>query len=73
MNSLKKKFAPEFLNRIDEVIIFNSLSKENIHQIIDIELSKLYLKSLLKLKKLQESGFCISTTKPPENLDLILS
>ena len=44
MNSLQKKFAPEFLNRIDEVIIFNSLSKENIHQIIDIELSKLYLR-----------------------------
>jgi len=40
--SLKKAFAPEFLNRIDDVVLFNSLSKENIHQIIDIELEKLF-------------------------------
>jgi len=38
---LKKTFAPEFLNRIDEVITFNSLSKEDIQQIINIELSKM--------------------------------
>ncbi|GIS04644.1 MAG: hypothetical protein CM15mP107_2640 [Bacteroidota bacterium] len=31
--SLKKAFAPEFLNRIDDVILFNTLSKDNIHQI----------------------------------------
>jgi len=41
-NALKKAFAPEFLNRIDDVVIFNSLSKEDIHKIIDIELEKLY-------------------------------
>ncbi len=40
--ALKKAFAPEFLNRIDDVITFNSLSKEHIHQIIDIELVGLY-------------------------------
>ncbi|OUV69537.1 MAG: Clp protease ClpC [Flavobacteriales bacterium TMED123] len=40
-NALKKSFAPEFLNRIDDVIIFNNLSKENIKQIIDIELDSL--------------------------------
>ncbi|MBB77685.1 MAG: Clp protease ClpC [Crocinitomicaceae bacterium] len=40
--ALRKAFAPEFLNRIDDMIIFNSLSRENIHNIIDIELSKLY-------------------------------
>ncbi len=40
--ALKKAFAPEFLNRVDDVIMFNSLSKENINQIIDIELSHLY-------------------------------
>ena len=34
--ALKKTFSPEFLNRIDDVIIFNSLSKENIFEIIDI-------------------------------------
>jgi len=41
-NALKKAFAPEFLNRIDDVVIFNSLSKKDIHKIIDIELGKLY-------------------------------
>ena len=56
MNSLQKKFAPEFLNRIDEVIIFNSLSKENIHKIIDIELSKLYT-------RIEELGYNIKLSK----------
>ncbi len=41
-NALKKAFAPEFLNRIDDLIVFNALKKEDIHQIIDIELSKLF-------------------------------
>lgn len=41
-NALKKVFAPEFLNRIDDVITFNPLSKEDIFKIIDIELRKLY-------------------------------
>ena len=41
-NALKKAFAPEFLNRIDDVIVFNALEREDIHKIIDIELSKLY-------------------------------
>ncbi|MBT7000859.1 MAG: ATP-dependent Clp protease ATP-binding subunit [Prolixibacteraceae bacterium] len=40
--ALKKAFAPEFLNRIDDVIVFNSLEKKHIHQIIDIELQGLY-------------------------------
>ena len=41
-SALKKAFAPEFLNRIDDVVIFNSLTREDIHKIIDIELEKLY-------------------------------
>ncbi|TAH44015.1 MAG: ATP-dependent Clp protease ATP-binding subunit [Bacteroidetes bacterium] len=41
-SALKKAFAPEFLNRIDDVVMFNSLEKEHIHKIIDIELTKLY-------------------------------
>jgi ATP-dependent Clp protease ATP-binding subunit ClpC len=41
-NALKKAFAPEFLNRIDDVIMFNSLTREDIHKIIDIELGKLF-------------------------------
>jgi ATP-dependent Clp protease ATP-binding subunit ClpC len=41
-NALKKAFAPEFLNRIDDVIMFNALSREDIHKIIDIELGNLF-------------------------------
>ncbi len=41
-NALKKTFAPEFLNRIDDVIVFNALEKEDIDVIIEIELKKLY-------------------------------
>ncbi|WP_178987971.1 ATP-dependent Clp protease ATP-binding subunit [Winogradskyella schleiferi] len=40
-NALKKAFAPEFLNRIDDVVVFNALEKEDISKIIDIELVKL--------------------------------
>ncbi len=40
--ALKKAFAPEFLNRVDDVITFNHLQKEDIHKIIDIELMGLY-------------------------------
>ncbi len=40
--ALKKAFAPEFLNRIDDVIMFNSLQKSDIHKIIDIELANLF-------------------------------
>ena len=41
-NALKKAFAPEFLNRIDDVMVFNALEREDINKIIDIELAKLY-------------------------------
>ena len=41
-NALKKTFAPEFLNRIDDVIVFNALEKHDIDLIIEIELKKLY-------------------------------
>jgi len=40
--ALRKAFAPEFLNRIDDLIIFNALKKESIFQIIDIELARLF-------------------------------
>jgi ATP-dependent Clp protease ATP-binding subunit ClpC len=49
-NALKKAFAPEFLNRIDDVIVFNPLEREDIHKIIDIELNKLY-------KRIKEIGY----------------
>lgn len=41
-NALKKTFAPEFLNRIDDIIVFKALERESIHRIIDIELDKLF-------------------------------
>ena len=41
-NALKKTFSPEFINRIDDIIQFNSLTKEDIGKIIDIELAGLY-------------------------------
>jgi ATP-dependent Clp protease ATP-binding subunit ClpC len=41
-NALKKAFSPEFLNRLDDVIVFNSLQREHIHKIIDITLGKLF-------------------------------
>ena len=48
--ALKKAFAPEFLNRIDDVVVFNSLEQEDIFKIIDIELDKLY-------KRIEEMGY----------------
>ena len=41
-NALKRAFSPEFLNRLDDVIVFNSLQREHIHKIIDITLRKLF-------------------------------
>ncbi|MDB5014481.1 MAG: ATP-dependent Clp protease ATP-binding subunit [Daejeonella sp.] len=41
-NALKRAFAPEFLNRVDDVVVFNSLGKEEIFKIIDIELKALF-------------------------------
>lgn len=55
-NALKKAFSPEFLNRIDDMIIFNSLSKDDIHKIIDIELKKLY-------GRIDELGYSIKMTE----------
>tara|TARA_Y100000590_G_scaffold303751_1_gene342465 strand:+ start:3888 stop:6341 length:2454 start_codon:yes stop_codon:yes gene_type:complete len=43
MTAVKKFFIPEFLNRIDEIIVFNSLSKENLYDIIDLQLNDLRL------------------------------
>ena len=53
--ALKKAFSPEFLNRIDDIVSFNSLSKENIHQIIDIELKALF-------KRVDELKYTLTVT-----------
>jgi ATP-dependent Clp protease ATP-binding subunit ClpC len=54
-NALKKTFAPEFLNRIDDVIVFNALEKGDINAIIEIELSKLFL-------RVKELGYTLKLT-----------
>ena len=43
MNELKNNFRPEFLNRIDETIVFNPLEKSAIHKIVKMQLDKLNL------------------------------
>jgi len=53
--ALKRTFSPEFLNRIDDVIIFNSLDKENIFAIIDILMKGVY-------KRLSNLGFSLEIT-----------
>ena len=55
-NALKKAFSPEFLNRLDDVIVFNSLDREHIHKIIDITLSKLF-------KRINDIGYSVELTK----------
>jgi ATP-dependent Clp protease ATP-binding subunit ClpC len=55
-NALKKSFAPEFLNRIDDVVVFNTLEKEDINKIIDIELEKL-------LERINELGYVLKLSK----------
>jgi len=52
-SALKKAFAPEFLNRIDDVVLFNSLKREDIHLIIDIELEGLF-------ERVRELGYTIN-------------
>jgi len=44
--ALKRAFSPEFLNRLDDVIVFNTLQREHIHKIIDITLTKLFARIL---------------------------
>lgn len=48
--ALKSTFSPEFLNRIDDVIVFNALSKEDLHKIVEIELKGVF-------KRIADLGF----------------
>ncbi len=54
--ALKKAFSPEFLNRLDDIIVFNSLKREHIHEIIDISLSHL-------TKRISDLGYKIELSK----------
>lgn len=62
-NALKRSFAPEFLNRIDDIVIFDSLDRDDIHKIIDIELKHL-------LKRIVEMGYRMEVT--PKAKDFIV-
>ncbi len=53
--ALDKAFAPEFLNRIDEIVLFNQLKKDDIRKIIDIELVDL-------IQRVEKVGFSIDIT-----------
>ncbi|HIG32226.1 MAG TPA: ATP-dependent Clp protease ATP-binding subunit [Flavobacteriales bacterium] len=55
-NALKKAFSPEFLNRIDDVIVFNNLNKGDINQIIDIEMRNL-------LKRIGTLGYSVKISE----------
>ena len=55
-SALKKTFAPEFLNRVDDIVIFNNLEKKDIMKIIDIELVKLE-------KRISKLGYQMKLTK----------
>ncbi len=54
-NALKRAFAPEFLNRIDDVVIFDSLDRDAILKIIDIELGYLY-------NRIEEMGYKVKVS-----------
>ena len=55
-NELKKKFSPEFLNRIDDVVIFNNLDKDHLTEIIKLELGALQ-------DRVKELGYSLSLNK----------
>jgi ATP-dependent Clp protease ATP-binding subunit ClpC len=54
--ALKRAFAPEFLNRIDDVVVFNSLTQEHIHEIIDLVMANV-------MKRLNALGFKLELTQ----------
>jgi ATP-dependent Clp protease ATP-binding subunit ClpA len=56
MDEVKRTFKPEFINRVDDIIIFNPLDKEDITKIVDIELEQLY-------KKLSQQDIQLEVTK----------
>jgi len=57
---LKKFFSPEFLNRVDDIVVFNSLGKDEIIHILDLRMSKM-------LKRIQDLGFKVSLTESAKN------
>ena len=58
--TLQKQFSPEFLNRLDDIIFFDQLTKESLHQIVDIEMRPLQ-------KRIHEMGYEIQLTDSARN------
>ncbi|MDD5221370.1 MAG: AAA family ATPase [Candidatus Pacebacteria bacterium] len=61
MEALKDRFRPEFINRIDEIIIFNYLTQEEIRKIVDLELNKV-------TNRLMKNGITFRTTEKAKSL-----
>ena len=55
--AVSKQFAPEFINRLDDIIIFESLKKDDIAKIVETELADLYV-------RVKENGYSVELTKP---------
>ena len=64
MEDVKEMFRPEFLNRIDEIIVFHSLSKENVREIVEIMIDK--------ISKRTSESMNLSITADTEALDYLL-
>lgn len=60
LGELKKTFKPEFLNRVDGVVVFRSLDKEQIRQIVDLMLTSV-------TKQLKEKGITMTVTEPAKD------
>ena len=59
--ALKRAFAPEFLNRIDDVIVFNQLTREDIHKIIDVSLKDV-------IRRIETLGYEVELTDEAKDL-----
>ena len=64
LEEVKKVFKPEFLNRIDDIIVFKSLTKDNLHRIVDLEIREV-------ASRLQEKE--ISLELSPDAIDLLIN
>ena len=62
-NSLRKTFRPEFINRLDDIIVFNNLSKANIRSIVDIMLDRMII-------RIRETGYQVDVS--PSARDFIV-
>jgi ATP-dependent Clp protease ATP-binding subunit ClpC len=59
--ALKRAFAPEFLNRIDDVIVFNQLTREDIHKIIDVSLKDV-------IRRIETLGYEVELTEEAKDV-----